>query len=178
MDIAYKTPSGQYIHGDTIYLSGSRNKQDWYDDVTKVPFSLVQHSQKYRDTEKLLNSSAGGGVTHIVSHSLGGVVSQKLKDNHPERNYKVTTYGSPDVSLVNNTDVSRYRNAGDPISILDRGAKTIGGSLNPFEAHSYKNSTYTSGDTGGWIIGDTSKDTPWDPSNSAFTTPPIAQSQL
>ncbi len=111
LDIAYNTPSGQYVYGNTLYLSGSRNTRDWYDDRTKVPFSMVQHSQKYRDADKLLNSSAGGGVTHIISHSLGGVVSEKLKENYPERNYNVTTYGSPDVSLVNNTSVSRYRNA-------------------------------------------------------------------
>ena len=178
LDIAYKPPSGQYVYGNTLYLSGSCDLRDWYDDVTKVPTLMLQHSQKYTDANNLLNSSAGGGITNIVSHSLGGAVAQKLKQNYPERDYNVTTYGSPNLSLFNHAHVSRYRNAGDPISILDRGAKTIGSSLNPFEAHSYKNSTYTSGDTGGWVIGVTSKDTPWDPATSAYTTPPIEQSDL
>ena len=31
---------------------------------------------------------------------------------------------------------NRYRKAGDVVSMFDRGAKTIGGSSNPLEAHS------------------------------------------
>ena len=145
LDIAYNTPSGQYIYGNTLYLSGSRNLRDWYDDVTKVPTLMLQHSQKYADAKNLLNSSAGGEISNIVSHSLGGAVAQKLKQDYPERDYNVTTYGSPNLSLFNHANVSRYRNAGDPISMFDRGAETIGSSLNPFVAHSYKNSSYTSG---------------------------------
>ena len=178
LDIAYKTPSGQYIYGNTLYLSGSRNAQDWYDDLTKIPTMLVNHSQKYKDAEKLLNSSAGLGVSHIVSHSLGGAVAQKLKQDYQERDFKITTYGSPDLSIKKNTpeNISRYKNIGDPVSILDGAAKVIGASLlNPFEAHSYKNSPYVSGDTDGWVIGDTSKNSSYDPSNSAYTTPPIKQ---
>ena len=177
LDIAYKTPSGNFIYGDTLYLSGTRNARDIYDDITKVPTLMTNRSQKYRDSEQLLNSSAGGGIKHIVSHSLAGRVAQTLKNNYPERDFKVTTYASPDVSINNTSDVTRYRNIGDPISSLDRSAKLIGSSLNPFTAHSYSNSPYTSGDTGKWIIGDTSKDTPLT-SKSIFLTPPIEQADL
>ena len=68
-----------YIHGDTLYLSGTRNKRDVFDDITKVPTFMVNHSQKYIDTENLLNSSTGGGIKNIISHSLGGRVAQTLK---------------------------------------------------------------------------------------------------
>ena len=63
--------------------------------------------------------------------------------------------------------------------MLDRGAKVIESNLNPFAAHSFKNSPYKSGDTGKWVIGDTSKiNTSWDPETSIFTTPPIKQTDL
>ena len=51
LDIAYKTPSGQFIYGDTLYLSGTRNARDIYDDITKVPTLMTNRSQKYIDTE-------------------------------------------------------------------------------------------------------------------------------
>ena len=67
---AYKTPSGHYIYGDTLYLSGTRNRRDVFDDITKVPTFMVNHSQKYIDTENLLNSSAGGGVKKYYKPQL------------------------------------------------------------------------------------------------------------
>jgi len=177
LTIAYKTPSGQYIYGDTLFLSGTRNMRDVYDDITKVPTFSVNRSQKYIDTENLINSSAGGGIKSIVAHSLGGRVAQTLKNNYPNRDFKVTTYASPDISINNTSDVTRYRNEGDYISILDRSAKIIGSSSKPLTAHSFANSPNTSVDTGGWVIGKT-HDTPWDPKTSIFTTPPITQEDL
>ena len=114
------------MYGDTLYLSGTRNTKDIFDDVTKVPFNIVQHSEKYRDTEKLLNTTLG--ITNIIAHSLGGYVAQKIKDNYPNRNYKITTYGSPNLSISKNTpiNITRYKNIGDPIAMLDRGAQVIG----------------------------------------------------
>ena len=75
---------------------------------------------------------------------------------------------------------TRYRNPTDPISILDRGASNVSNqiSLNPFKSHSYHNFDNVSGGSGGWLIGNTSKDTPWDPKTSIFTTPPITQEDL
>jgi len=40
---------------------------------------MLHQSQKYRDTEKILNTNPG--ITHIIGHSLGGAVAQKIKDN-------------------------------------------------------------------------------------------------
>ena len=145
----------------------------------KYLFNIVQHSDKYRDTEKLLNNTPG--ITNFIAHSSGGSVAQKIKDNYPDRNYKITTYGSPILSISKHTpiNITPYKNIGDPIAMLDRGAQVIGSNLNPFEAHSFKNSPYTFGDTGKWVIGDASKiNTPWNPENSAYTTPPILQTEL
>ena len=167
--IAYNKPSGAYIYGDTLYLSGTRNIRDVYDDL-KIPFNMVHQSQKYKDTETLLNSTPG--ISNIIAHSLGGSVAQKNKDNYPDRNCNITTYGSPNLSISDKTPIGtlRYKNIGDPISSFDRGAKIIGSSLNPFQAHSYENSPYISGDAGGWIVGDTSINTPWDPETSIYDT--------
>lgn len=175
--IAYNKPSGAYVYGDTLYLSGTRNIRDVYDDL-KIPFNMVHKSQKYKDTEKLLNTTPG--IKNIIAHSLGGSVAQKIKENYPERGYNISTYGSPNLSISNKTpiDIKRYKNIGDPISSLDRAAKVIGSSLNPFEAHSYENSQYISGDAGKWIAGDTSINTPWNPETSAYTTPPITANYL
>ena len=38
--IAYNTPSGQYIYGDTLYLSGTRNIRDMYDDLS-IPVNRI-----------------------------------------------------------------------------------------------------------------------------------------
>ena len=83
LDIAYKTPPGQFIYGDTLYLSGTRNARDIYDDIIKVPTLMTNRSQTSRDTDQLLSSSAGGGIKHIVSHSLAGRVAQTLNTITP-----------------------------------------------------------------------------------------------
>ena len=54
----------------------------------------------------------------------------------PERNFTVSTYGAPVASMKQSDN--RYRNPGDYISILDRGAKITGEekpSLNQLKAH-------------------------------------------
>ena len=75
-----------------------------------------------------------GKVKEIVGHSAGGTASLELQKEDP--NLKTTTYGAP-VLQMDTKQGNRYRKAGDVISMFDRGAKTIGGSSNPLEAHSY-----------------------------------------
>ena len=75
-----------------------------------------------------------GKVKEIVGHSAGGTASLELQKEDP--NLKTTTYGSP-VLQMDTKQGNRYRKAGDVVSMFDRGAKTIGGSSNPLEAHSY-----------------------------------------
>ena len=108
---------------------------------------------------------------------MGSSVGLELEKNYP--NLKSTAYATPTISTPFEKQNARYRNPADPISILDRGASNVSNkvSLNPFESHSYNNFKNVSGGSGGWLIGNTSKDTPLTP-NSIFTTPPIEQENL
>ena len=177
LGIAYKRKNGVYIYGDTAYIAGTKSLHDAWDDL-KIPVRATKYSRRYQDAEKYITDPTLG-IKHVVGHSLGGAVSLELEKRYPH--LQSTTYASPTISppWVSGQN-SRYRNPLDPISILDAGASHISNkvSLNPFESHSFKNFDNTSGGTGGWVIGDTSKNTPWDPATSAFTTPPITQSDL
>lgn len=72
----------------------------------------------------------------------------------PKRKFSVTTYGAPVASITQSDH--RFRNPGDYVSILNRGAKTTGeekGSLNPIKAHGYQMFDHTSEtNSGGWVI--------------------------
>ena len=49
---AYASKSGAYIHGNRMYVAGTRNLRDVYDDITKVPFSLTRHSDRFKSVKK------------------------------------------------------------------------------------------------------------------------------
>ena len=68
-----------------------------------------------------------------MGHSAGGSTSLELQKE--DRNLKTTTYGAP-VLQMDTKQGNRYRKAGDVVSMFDRGAKAMGGSSNPLEAHS------------------------------------------
>jgi hypothetical protein len=59
-----------------------------------------------------------------VGHSLGGSVILEIRKQYPDRTFKTITYGAPvkSISTPDNIDNKRFRNIGDPVSILDRGA--------------------------------------------------------
>ena len=40
-----------YLHGDTMYITGSHTARDWYDDVTKIPvWGDLRDSTRYQAT--------------------------------------------------------------------------------------------------------------------------------
>ena len=87
----------------------------------------------------------GDKVKHLVGHSMGGNVALELQKENP--NLKSTTYGAAVWQPFSTKQGDRYRHGGDPISMLDRGAKTIGSSWNPLSAHEftgYPEGTYAS----------------------------------
>ncbi|MFM7977895.1 MAG: hypothetical protein ACKPKO_01155 [Candidatus Fonsibacter sp.] len=95
-----------------------------------LPFSHLGHltkSERYINAEKVLK--ANPNIERVVGHSLGGVVSLELQKNYP--GLKSRTYGAPVLDFqgihpyYNNKDVERYRNYGDPVSILDRSAHSV-----------------------------------------------------
>lgn len=149
LKIAYRQPNGIYNYGNSIYVAGTKSLNDAFDDL-KIPFHATKFTQRYRDAEKYV-ANPTNNISHVIGHSLGGAVALELQKNYPH--VQSTTYASPTVSTGNEPNAQRYRNAGDVVSVLDRGAKVMGGNLNPLEAHSYKNSTNTSGNSDGWLIG-------------------------
>ena len=124
-----------YLKDDTLYIGGTQNIRDVWDDVTKVPFwGDVRKSQRYKDADKLLDKNAQ--VNKLVGHSLGGSVVLELQKQYPEK-YETTTYAAPVTSFSKG---KRYRHTGflmtDPISMFDFGATTYPiSSNNPFRLH-------------------------------------------
>ena len=130
---AYKANNKIYIKGDTMFLAGTSNLQDVWDDL-KIPFGLTRFSQRYHDADNLLEKNPQ--VQNIVGHSLSGSVSLELQKRHKNKSYDVTTYGAP-VVQVGGQKYRRFRKSCDLLSGLDDGALTYKGSITPISAHSY-----------------------------------------
>ena len=133
LDSAYKSDNKISIKDDTMFLAGTSNLQDVWDDL-KIPFHLTRYTKRYQDADNLLKSNPQ--VKKLVGHSLSGAVSLELQKQHPNRDYDITTYGAPLLQL-GGQKYKRFRKSGDLISGLDDGAITYKGSINPKEAHSY-----------------------------------------
>ena len=132
---AYKSRNKLFVEDDTLFVGGTSNLQDVWDDL-KIPFGLTKYSQRYHDADNLLKTNPQ--VSKITGASLGGVVGLELQKQHPNRNFDITTYGAP-VLQMGGQKYKRFRKSGDLISGLDDGAITYKGSLNPLKAHDYHN---------------------------------------
>jgi hypothetical protein len=137
LDNAYKSDNKISIKDDTMYVGGTSNLQDVWDDL-KIPFGLTKYSQRYQDADNLLKTNPQ--INKLVGHSLGGISTVELQKQHPNRNFDITTYGAPVFQMGGQTH-KRFRHAGDIISGLDNGAVTYKGSINPIEAHKYSGFT-------------------------------------
>ena len=145
---AYEQPNKIYINNNKMYIAGTSNLQDVWDDF-KIPFHLTSRSKRYEDAEKMLKENPQ--VDNIIGHSLGSAVALELNKNNNNK-YDTTTYGSPTFQLDNKKG-KRYRHPLDPISIFDRGAINVplniddllnpfstpfSELINPFKNHSYE----------------------------------------
>ena len=143
------TDKGLYYHPDnrTLYIAGTKDiPTDVLEDAL-IPFHMVHHSTRYRSADHFLKYNADK-VDNVVGHSLGGAVSLKLNQDYRKR-FKTRTYGAPVYSYNMNTDENnlRFRSAGDPVSMFDRGAITINkNAYNPLYNHGYQSQHY--GDIG------------------------------
>lgn len=157
---AYKN-GDTYVFGDTMYIAGSHNLRDWYDDITKIPFyGDTRNAARYKAAEKVLLDNPN--IKNLVSHSLGSSVSLELQKQYKDRNLNTRTYGAPVWDplgldkvayeqyiklgkpdfIPEPNKVERYRNITDPVSFFDASAtKSI--KLNPFNnmslTHSFDN---------------------------------------
>ena len=139
LDKAYASDTATYIENDIMYIAGTRNLRDWYDDITKLPFGLTKYAHRYKQADEVLKENPQ--VTKLVGHSLSSSVSDELRKQHPDKNLELKAlYGSPFVDFSGQKHDNRYRHRGDFISMFDRGAKTVDlGLVNPYDAHGYDN---------------------------------------
>ena len=143
------TDKGLYYHPDnrTLYIAGTKDiPTDVLEDAL-IPFHMVHHSTRYRTADHFLKYNSDK-VDTVIGHSLGGAVSLKLNQDYRKR-FKTRTYGAPVYSYNMNTDENnlRFRSAGDPVSMFDRGAITINkNAYNPLYNHGYQSQHY--GDIG------------------------------
>ena len=136
---AYESNKSTYVEGDTMYIAGTKTAKDWYDNFTKLPFGLAKNADRYKDAENALKSNPQ--VKNLVAHSLGSSVAVELTKQHEYNNLNVKAlYASPFIDSGSKTHENRYRHSWDPISMLDRGSKSVDiGLVNPLTAHGYSN---------------------------------------
>ena len=119
-----------------MYIAGTRDKQDIWDDLTKVPiYGKLIDSERYGKAKEALDKNPQ--IKHLSGHSLGGLVSMELQKNHPQQIKSARTFGAPVLdplgvdknvpsgNLANPFgQLERYKNVGDPVAMFDKSAKT------------------------------------------------------
>jgi hypothetical protein len=143
---AYRSPSGLYKTGKTLFISGTGGKdgsleQDIKDDLLLLPTRNAKHTEKYKDVIEELKKSPE--VTRLVGHSLASAVINKINEEQPSR-FATTTYATPTIKKKRKgkQDPRRldFRNPNDVVSMLDGYAETSDFvDWNPVIAHTYKN---------------------------------------
>ena len=83
---AYNNHNKVHVDNDTLYIAGTSNLRDVYDDITKIPiWGSIKDSQRYKDAKTVLDLNPN--ITNLVSHSLGSSVALELeKDNNKKFN--------------------------------------------------------------------------------------------
>ena len=88
LKLAYENPDGMYQNGSILYIAGTKNGRDVYDDL-KLPLYQTQQTKRYKDVDKFIKDGTievDGkplrGITDIVSHSLGSAVGQQINNDY------------------------------------------------------------------------------------------------
>ena len=67
-----------HVDGDTLFIAGTSNLKDAYDDITKIPFyGSTMDSTRYDQAKTVLDSNPH--IKNLVGHSLGGSVSLEIQ---------------------------------------------------------------------------------------------------
>ena len=144
---AYENRDGIYQNGSILYIAGTKDPIDFWDDV-KLPLYQTHNTKRYKDVDKFIKDDAieidgkkHYGVTDIISHSLGSSVGAQINKDYGNI-FRSRSYGSPFVSGQQQEDTGtnlRIRKAGDVVSMFDKGSITLNrGTLDPFQNHSYQ----------------------------------------
>ena len=120
---AYNTKSGVYQYGKRLYIAGTRDKQDVWDDITKIPFwGNSTDIARYKTAAEYIKEHPE--ITQLTGHSLGGAVALELQKQLNEI-HGTRTFGAPVYSSNYETkENDRYRNKNDPVSAFDKAAHT------------------------------------------------------
>ena len=125
--LAYENPDRIYRNGSILYIAGTKDPIDFYDDL-KLPLYQTRNTKRYKDVDKFIQDDAieidgkkHYGVTDIISHSLGSAVGQQINNDYGNI-FRSRSYGSPFASS----------------QMFDSGSITLNrGNLNPFQNQSY-----------------------------------------
>lgn len=136
---AYEASNKVFVDGNKMYIAGTANLRDVWDDVSKIPFwGDLRNAERYQQAEAALKDNPQ--VDTVIGHSLGSMVGLELNKQSNNR-FKTITYGAPVLDFSFNRDPNnlRYRHPGDVISMWDTGAvnepsDTMNNLINP---HSY-----------------------------------------
>ena len=134
---SYDSPDGIAVHGDTMYIAGTRldrvsGIRDVLDDFTLIPTRQASSTQRYQQALAALKKRKG--VKYLVGHSLGGAAAAALTEKFPDLQARV--YGAPLLRSSGSVRVKSFRHRYDPISALDRGA--VVNKAPGFNPHSFK----------------------------------------
>ena len=133
---AYASDNSTHIDGDTLFIAGTKTARDVFSDWIKIPLGLTKYTKRYKEAEDVLK--ANPQVKNLIGHSLGSAVSDELSKRNEDKQLKTTLYGSPFVDFTGKQSENRFRHKFDPVSILDRGSKTVDlGLVSPLKAHGY-----------------------------------------
>ena len=144
--LAYESPDRIYRNGSQLYITGTKDPIDFYDDL-KLPLYQTRNTKRYKEVDKFIKDGAieidgekHYGITDIISHSLGSAVSAQVNDDYGNI-FRTRSYGSSFVSGQRPEDTGtnlRIRKAGDPVSMFDNATINLNrSSLNPLDNHSY-----------------------------------------
>ena len=75
---AYNNNNKIHVDGDTLFIAGTSNLKDAYDDITKIPFyGSTMDSTRYNQAKTALDSNPH--IKRLVGHSLGGSISLEIQ---------------------------------------------------------------------------------------------------
>jgi hypothetical protein len=131
LTLAYEAKNGLYQHHNKLFIAGTRDLQDAWDDL-KIPFGKTMDGVRADNANAyyLANQSS---IDTVIGHSLGGAIALNLKQKYGKKGdlagapygiIQSKTFGSPTIGSIFEGTNDRIRYLGDPISMLDFGATT------------------------------------------------------
>ena len=86
--LAYEDEDGIYRNGSQLYIAGTKDPVDFYDDL-KLPFYQTRNTKRYKDVDKFIRDEAieidgkkHYRITDLILHSLGSAVGQQINNDY------------------------------------------------------------------------------------------------